>query len=121
AAGYAEACDVVADGYPVPRAGIREMAERYGDIVARAEAIRCYVVRREGRAIASATAMRDGATVGLWNVATLPEARRHGAATTATLAALDDARTTGASLAVLASTPEALGLYERSGFVEAGE
>jgi len=58
--------------------------------------------------------------VGLWNVATLPEARRRGAATAVTLAALDDARSTGATMAVLASTDEALSLYQRLGFVAAG-
>jgi ribosomal protein S18 acetylase RimI-like enzyme len=123
AAAYVEACAVVSDGYPVPWDGLREMADRYGELVALGRDMRCFVARAagSGRALASAMAMRDGSVVGLWNVATLPEARRRGAATAVTLAALDDARSTGATLAVLASTAEALSLYRRLGFEAVGD
>ncbi len=122
AAGYVEACAVVSDGYPVPWDGLRAMAERYGELFALGRELRCFVARvAGGRAVASVTAMREGPVVGLWNVATLPDARRRGAATAVTLAALDDARSTGATLAVLASTDEALSLYRRLGFEAAGD
>jgi ribosomal protein S18 acetylase RimI-like enzyme len=58
--------------------------------------------------------------VGLWNLATLPDARRRGAATAVTIAALEDARADGCRLAVLASTPAALSLYRRLGFEDGG-
>ena len=118
--GFREACEVVSEGYPVPWEAFREVAERYGPLVAEDGALRCYVARDGERAIASAVAMLDGAVVGLWNVATLPDARRRGGATAVTIAALDEARAEGCRLAVLASTPAALSLYRRFGFREAG-
>ena len=118
---YVEACRVVADGYPVPWEAFQAVAQRYGELMAAAAALRCYVARAEGRVISSAVAMRDGSAVGLWNVATLPDARRRGAATAVTISALDDARSDGYGLAVLSSTAAALSLYRRLGFREAGE
>jgi hypothetical protein len=61
-AGYEEACRVVSDGYPVPWQGMQAVAERYGELVASGRELRCFVARADGRAVASATAFRDGAT-----------------------------------------------------------
>ena len=118
--GLRGACDVVADGYPVPRAGLREVAARFGGVVAEGRALRCFVARRAGQAIASALAMRDGTTVGLWNVATLPDARSPGRGHGRDAGGPRRRPRPGARLAVLASTPEALSLYLRLGFAEAG-
>jgi ribosomal protein S18 acetylase RimI-like enzyme len=118
-----EACHVVSEGYPVPWDAFSGVVERYGDLLATGRELRCYVARMGRRAVASVVAMvdPDGAVVGLWNLATLPDARRRGAATAITIAALEDARADGCRRAVLASTPAAVSLYRRLGFREAGE
>jgi ribosomal protein S18 acetylase RimI-like enzyme len=118
----AEACRVVSDGYPVPWDAFAGVADRFGELLATGRELRCYLARVGRRGVASVVAIVDPArrVVGLWNLATLPDARRRGAATAVTLAALEDARADGCRLAVLASTPAALSLYGRLGFRPAG-
>jgi ribosomal protein S18 acetylase RimI-like enzyme len=117
-----EACRVVSAGYPVPWDAFSGVVERFGRLLASSRELRCYIARLGRRAVASVLALVDleDGVVGLWNLATLPEARRRGAATALTIAALEDARGDGCRLAVLASTPAAESLYRRFGFREAG-
>lgn len=72
----------------------------------------------DGRPVATCGTHEQDGVVGIYWVATLPEARGRGVATAMTVAALERARARGARLAVLQSTPEAKGVYQRLGFAE---
>jgi ribosomal protein S18 acetylase RimI-like enzyme len=79
-----------------------------------------YVAFLDGMPAGSAGLNRAGAVPGLYNVATVPGARRRGVATAVTLAALRDARAGGATMAVLGTTEMGRGIYERLGFRPVG-
>jgi GNAT superfamily N-acetyltransferase len=79
-----------------------------------------YVAFLDGEPVGSAGLNRAGAIPGLYNVATVPGARRRGVATAVTLAALGDAKAGGAATAVLGTTEMGRGIYERLGFRPAG-
>ena len=57
---------------------------------------------------------------GIYNVATIPEARGMGIARALTLAALRDGQAAGRHVASLGSSPMGLSVYHRLGFVEVG-
>jgi GNAT superfamily N-acetyltransferase len=71
---------------------------------------------REGRPVAKSGLFLGSGSVGIYGVATKPEARRLGLARTLTLIALHAARSFGYQLAVLHSTPMAEALYKSIGF-----
>jgi GNAT superfamily N-acetyltransferase len=79
-----------------------------------------YLARLGGRAVAALTAMCAGDTVLLFNVATVPRARRRGIAGNLALVALRDAQASGCVNAALTATPEARRLYEELGFRACG-
>lgn len=79
-------------------------------------AFQVYLARCGGQPVASLGILRDGDTVGVYHVATLPAARRRGVAGNLMIAALREARATGCARATLTATPEARHLYERLGF-----
>lgn len=72
----------------------------------------------DGRAVATGTAYLDGSTAGLYNIATVADARGRGVGYAVTLALLDLARKTGAQQVVLHATEAGRPVYERAGFVE---
>jgi ribosomal protein S18 acetylase RimI-like enzyme len=59
-----------------------------------------------------------GGVTGIYNVATLPQARQQGIGTALTVAPLLEARAQGYRVATLQSTPIGLNLYLRLGFRE---
>jgi ribosomal protein S18 acetylase RimI-like enzyme len=81
---------------------------------------RAVVVHLDGRPSATALGCLDGQVLGIYNVATLPDARRRGLGLAATHAILRDGAARGARLAVLESTADGLPLYRRLGFREVG-
>jgi len=60
----------------------------------------------------------DSGVAGLYFVATIPEARRHGVGMAVTQAALEEARTLGCDSAILQASPMGAPMYERLGFQE---
>lgn len=80
--------------------------------------LRRYLVRLGGTAVASATLFMGGGAAGIYNVATLPQARGRGIATAVTLAALLLARSEGETAGVLHASEMAYSVYRRMGFVE---
>ena len=76
---------------------------------------RLFVGKVDGRAVATAVGIRTGATVGIYNVATVPEARGRGIGTAMTWHVLADAEP-GWDVAVLQASEMGRPVYERMGF-----
>ena len=79
--------------------------------------LRCWLAWRDGVPVSKVVINLDKGAVGLYGVATKPEARGLGLARILTLEAFAAARRDGHHLAVLHSTAMAYGLYEKLGFV----
>lgn len=78
-------------------------------------------VRSQGHVVAAALGVLDSTLLGIFNMHTLPEARRRGAGTAALAALVEWARAEGAVHAYLQverDNPAALSLYARAGFKE---
>ena len=79
-----------------------------------------YLARINGRGVATLTTTYAGGEVLIFNVATLPQARRRGIAGNLVIAALRDAAAAGCTQAALTATHEARHLYEELGFRTCG-
>ena len=66
--------------------------------------------------MATASTVAGAGVVGLYQVATLPQARGFGLGTAISQAAMQDARRQGYRQAILHSTPMGLNVYRRLGF-----
>lgn len=75
-----------------------------------------YAGRLGGEVVATASLSLAAGVAGIFNVVTLPEARRRGFGTALTLAALRDARRRGYRICILQSSTMALGIYRRLSF-----
>ena len=75
-----------------------------------------YVGRMGGEVVATASLSLAAGVAGIFNVVTLPEARRRGIGTALTLAAMRDAGGRGYRICILQSSAAALGIYRRLGF-----
>jgi len=77
----------------------------------------CWVGYVDGEPVSTAAAVMGGEAVGIYNVATMPEHRRHGYGETVMRHAVAEAqRRYGIEQTVLQSTPAGQRLYERMGF-----
>lgn len=88
-------------------------AARFGDP---GSSTRAWVAQRDGAVVSKAVLHVGGGEAGIYGVATRPEARGLGLARLLTILALDGARAAGSEIAVLHSTPMAVGLYQGLGF-----
>jgi len=78
--------------------------------------IRTFLARRDGAPLATSTIMAAAGVVGLFNVGTLPDARRTGLGRLVSLAALAAGRDAGYRVAVLQSSPMGEPIYRAIGF-----
>jgi GNAT superfamily N-acetyltransferase len=77
-----------------------------------------YLARLGGAPVGGAILHVAAGAAGVYQVATLPEARRRGVARAPTLRALVEGRARGCRLGVLHATPMAESLYRSIGFVD---
>lgn len=66
--------------------------------------------------VATASMLLDSTIAGIYNVVTLPEARKRGIGTAMTCYALKDARLQGAQMSILHSSPHGVHVYQCLGF-----
>jgi GNAT superfamily N-acetyltransferase len=79
-----------------------------------------YIARLDGRNVATAMAFDHEGDCGIYNLVTLPEARRRGLATALTSLHLHEAKARGCSTASLQSTAMATSVYASVGFRDLG-
>jgi GNAT superfamily N-acetyltransferase len=85
------------------------------------DAFRLYAARLGGRPVATAVAFDHDGDCGIYNIGTLPHARRRGLATALTTVVLHDARARGCTTASLQATPMAESIYAAVGFRDLGQ
>jgi ribosomal protein S18 acetylase RimI-like enzyme len=79
-------------------------------------AVRTYIGEVDGETVVTGIGVTLGEAVGIFNVATPPEHRRHGYGTAITARALADGLAAGASFGWLQSSEAGYGVYEAMGF-----
>jgi GNAT superfamily N-acetyltransferase len=112
--------EAFARGYEMPDWAARAWAEATAAAGLERAPWRIHVGRLDGRPVASAIAVPGGGAVGLYGVATVPEARGRGIGAAMTLAPLVEAAAAGHRHAALFSSDMGLPLYRRLGFTEPG-
>lgn len=106
-------------GSEIPEEGLTlllEMATNHG--FKEDAAVHYYLGRLGDMPVATSLLYLGGGVAGIYNVATLPEARRQGIGGALTEAPLLEARAWGYRIGTLQSTPMGLNLYRRLGFRE---
>jgi GNAT superfamily N-acetyltransferase len=114
--------DVVLTGFGL---ATTDSAASEGDVLRRAatllgyaEPVREYLGWIGEMPVATTTFFLADGAAGIYNVATLPEARGHGIGAVMTVHALRHAQALGARAAILLSSPPGERIYQRLGFVE---
>jgi ribosomal protein S18 acetylase RimI-like enzyme len=122
AAAFHDAMAVMFEGFEMPREIQPQFEERFRDFSVGPRARqRTYLARIDGRPVATSLgAVLDG-VVAIYNVATVPDARRRGAGGAVTAAAMADAQAGGARWAILETSEMGRSVYERLGFRQVTE
>ena len=111
---------VALDGFGAPHTFEPPMADLFRSLATRVDSTaRMFLARLDGRPVATSLNAVSGEAVGIYNVATLPDARGRGIGRAVTLAAVLDGRDRGARRAVLEASEMGFPVYERLGFTEA--
>ena len=120
-AGFHAAMEIMFLGFGLPTEVLPIVEERYAGFAVGPDAIqRVFLAHLDGRPVATALGFVLDGVVGIYNVATLAEARRHGAGRAVTAAVLADAVARGATDAILESSDLGRSVYESLGFREVG-
>lgn len=75
-----------------------------------------YVGYLDGEPVTSGLGVRTGSTIGVYNIATVPDARRRGFGASMTARVIADGSAAGCDLAVLQASDMGKPIYERMGF-----
>jgi ribosomal protein S18 acetylase RimI-like enzyme len=109
-------CDVLAAGFEAPSllcdAFFRLGEVGFGDEVP----FRHYVATVDARPVATTTGVIAGDVLGIYNVATVPDARGRGIGRTITLESMRDGARAGCGMAVLEASEMGRSVYEKLGF-----
>jgi GNAT superfamily N-acetyltransferase len=109
--------DTMADGFEIPeniRGGWRELIDGYGMSSTR----RWFLGLLNGEPVAVSLLVLHGDVAGVYNIATIPVARRKGIGTAITREPLQIAKDVGYGVAVLEASEMGLPIYRRLGFKE---
>lgn len=116
-ASFHEAMDVMFEGFEMPRDTQPLFEERFGGYsFGPRPTSRTYLARLDGRPVATALGAILDDVLAIYNVATVPGARRRGAGSAVTAAAMTDAQARGARWAILESSEMGRRVYEGLGF-----
>jgi GNAT superfamily N-acetyltransferase len=85
------------------------------DLLGRSE-VAMYVGYLDGAPVTSGLGWRTGRTIGVYNIATVPTARRHGFGAAMTARVLSDGEAAGCDVAALQASRMGRPMYERMGF-----
>ena len=113
---FREVSRVVVEGFEAPSELVPAI-ERFGALgFDPANPQRTFLARLDGRPVGTALSVRAGEVLGIFNVATIPDARGRGVGRAVTLAALRDGAAAGCTMAVLQSSDMGHSVYQRIGF-----
>jgi ribosomal protein S18 acetylase RimI-like enzyme len=111
--------EVLAAGFEMPDFVSQTLTRILADVGMGPKGPACsFLGRLNGKPAATSTLALVGGIAGIYNVATLPDARGHGIGTAMTLAPLRHARDIGYRIAILHSSQMGFNVYHRLGFRE---
>jgi GNAT superfamily N-acetyltransferase len=108
-------CQVFGSGYELPP----EMAGQFADLIMAMGlqgGLQHYLAYQNGIPVAASSLWLAAGVAGIYNVATIPEARRQGIGAAVTIAPLQAARALGYRAGVLQSSQAGFGVYQQLGF-----
>ena len=109
--------EVMFAGFEMPAELVMPFEERFREFCVGPRAIQqTFLGTIDGRAVATSLGMIVDDTIGIFNVATLPDARRRGYGAAVTAAAMAHGQAGGARRAILESSPMGRSVYESLGF-----
>jgi GNAT superfamily N-acetyltransferase len=104
--------DVTAEGFGMPLAAVEAL---YAPGLLDDSRVQAFIGTVDGREVATAVSVRTGATIGVYGIATIPDARGRGFGTALTWHLLSDADP-GWDVAILQASEMGRPVYERMGF-----
>jgi GNAT superfamily N-acetyltransferase len=112
-----EFVEVMRVGFEMPEFTVDGLFEVFSALgLTEASSWRNYVGRFDGEVVTTASLSIGAGVAGIYNVATLPQARRQGLGAAVRLAALRASRELGYRIGILQSSAVGLGVYHRLGF-----
>lgn len=108
--------ELFAAGYGLPPSVAPPLFEIYDGLHGPNTPLESYFAYRDGKPVATSTVFYGQGVAGVYDVATLPEARGKGIGGAVTMAPLHEARSRGYRVGVLQSSDMGLRVYERLGF-----
>jgi GNAT superfamily N-acetyltransferase len=113
AAGLDDHIRTLADGFEIPDPIVRPWI---GEELWRRDGCAVYVGYTDGRPVTTGFGIRTGRTIGVYNIATVETARRHGYGAAMTARVVADGAAEGCDVAILQASEMGRPIYERLGF-----